>query len=469
MALNPPITQTGVPLKVDQEFFILHRNEMEGDFKIENRGKFKAKGRVFLTTCRIVFVNQNYQKDSFKSFDIPLAYLSAEKFEQPLFGNNYFEGIVDPLYNLLPGRTKFKLWFQAGGCDRFLKIVVGLLAHIRRYRNQGQRVPDARVLENFARKQCQIIIDPNDPSIIYVQQPTFNQQSYGNTSGGIPQNQIQVSPIGVPINGNQQQQQQQFQMNANYQQPLQGFQQFQQIPQQKIPQQQIPYQQIPQYQIQILQYQRPQQQIPQYQIPQQQMTLQQMSQQQKPQQQMPIYQTPQQIPQYQMPQQQIPQQQVPQQNIQNGLQIGIPINYNYGYQEQPRSNQNQCQTQQPFQCNTQIPNPQVQKSSEWDNQKLDQRINPQIQANELENQQSKESQDQPQKQVIQNQVSEISQNQNQLQPSQVQDPQKQSPTQNNDSTQQDELESDQVRNQPNTDYYFGLWGPQLQSKQNEIL
>ncbi|CAD8127608.1 unnamed protein product [Paramecium sonneborni] len=385
MALNPPITQTGVPLRVDQEFFILYRNEMEGEFKIENIGKFSARGKVYVTTCRIVFVSDKFQKDSFKSFDIPLAYLSAEKFQQPIFGSNYLEGNVDPLYNLLPGKTHFKLWFKAGGCDKFLKILVSVLTQIRRQRSSGQRVPDARMMENFARSQSQAYIDPNDPSIIYVQQPHLNQQSYGNTTWGIPQNPTQVSPIGGPNYGMPQQQYQQSPINTQYQQPPQNNQQFSQMPQQ---------------------------------------------------------------------------------NVQNGPQMGIPVNYNNGYQEYPQLNNNQPQPQiqQPNQNNNQVPNPYVHQ-----NQTYNQPINPYLQANQQQQyQQPQQTYEQPQQQAYQNQVP-LNQNLQYPPPQQDQNPYVQVPAQNNDQVPQNQQQPDQVRNQPNTAYYFGFWGPQLQSNQNAVL
>ena len=34
MALNPPISPVGVPLRVDQEYFVLYRNDMECEVKI---------------------------------------------------------------------------------------------------------------------------------------------------------------------------------------------------------------------------------------------------------------------------------------------------------------------------------------------------------------------------------------------------------------------------------------------------
>ncbi len=40
----------------------------------------------------MVFVNKDFAKNDFKSFDIPLLSLNNEKFEQPIFGSNYLSG-----------------------------------------------------------------------------------------------------------------------------------------------------------------------------------------------------------------------------------------------------------------------------------------------------------------------------------------------------------------------------------------
>lgn len=68
----------------------------------------------------MVFVDYNFQKKEFKSFDIPLLNIYKESFEQPIFGSNYLQGMVRPLYQHLPGDTRFKLWFKSGGCATFL-------------------------------------------------------------------------------------------------------------------------------------------------------------------------------------------------------------------------------------------------------------------------------------------------------------------------------------------------------------
>lgn len=62
---------------------------MNGD---KNFGKKSGKGYMYMTSCRIVFVNKDHQKSAFKAFDIPLSNLRKESFEQPVFGSNYLAG-----------------------------------------------------------------------------------------------------------------------------------------------------------------------------------------------------------------------------------------------------------------------------------------------------------------------------------------------------------------------------------------
>jgi len=48
MALNPPISLEGLPLRVEGEFLILKRKDIEVEFKIKNMGKKTGKGYVIL-------------------------------------------------------------------------------------------------------------------------------------------------------------------------------------------------------------------------------------------------------------------------------------------------------------------------------------------------------------------------------------------------------------------------------------
>jgi len=75
MALNPPISLTGLPLRVDGEYLLLERKDIEVEFKIPEWGKKTSKGKLYLTSARMVFVSSKFQNAEFKAFDIPLKYL----------------------------------------------------------------------------------------------------------------------------------------------------------------------------------------------------------------------------------------------------------------------------------------------------------------------------------------------------------------------------------------------------------
>mmetsp|Transcript_15339 Transcript_15339/g.23620 ORF Transcript_15339/g.23620 Transcript_15339/m.23620 type:complete len:153 (+) Transcript_15339:17-475(+) len=123
MALNPPLNDMGDPLRVQGEVYILSRKGVDFQVNIEGMGKLKGKGRCILTTSRIILIKKHYEEgDAFKSFDLPLALMFDESFEQPIFGANYIKGTCKPLQpDSLPNDVKFKVWFMEGGCGRFLK------------------------------------------------------------------------------------------------------------------------------------------------------------------------------------------------------------------------------------------------------------------------------------------------------------------------------------------------------------
>lgn len=80
MALNPPLNASGDPLRVQGEHFILNRTGVEFHIMIKEIGKLKGKGRMILTSNRIVCVNENSDAN-FKAFDLPLALMFKESFE----------------------------------------------------------------------------------------------------------------------------------------------------------------------------------------------------------------------------------------------------------------------------------------------------------------------------------------------------------------------------------------------------
>jgi len=115
MALNPPLGQGMVPFRVEGEHFCLQRDGVEFELKIQGMGTLKGAGKVVVTTMRLILINP-LGKPTFKAFDLPLALTHHEKFNQPIFGSNYWYGICRPLNNSLPGDIEFKIWFTEGGC-----------------------------------------------------------------------------------------------------------------------------------------------------------------------------------------------------------------------------------------------------------------------------------------------------------------------------------------------------------------
>jgi len=170
MALNPPLTQNGDPCRVEGEFFIMKRDGIEFEMKVENGNKYTAKGFCLLTTSRVVCVNKD-KSSLFKCFDLPISYISKETFEQPIFGSNYIGGVCNPLFNLLPGNIKFKIWFTQGGCGTFVPAFFDVISKVKKSKNN--RIDDKymnKFSEGFANNAY---IDKSDPSVIYYEQPSI--------------------------------------------------------------------------------------------------------------------------------------------------------------------------------------------------------------------------------------------------------------------------------------------------------
>ena len=81
--------------------------------------KGNKKGRIYLTSHRVVFVNKN-SNDLFQSFSIPFNCMRNLDIEQPVFGANYIKGEVRAeQYGRWEGVAKFKIWFNNGGAIEF--------------------------------------------------------------------------------------------------------------------------------------------------------------------------------------------------------------------------------------------------------------------------------------------------------------------------------------------------------------
>lgn len=192
MALNPPLSADGIPLRVPGEYFVLSRTDMEFEIKISGLGTLTGKGNLILTTARMVLLN--YQKSpKWRAFDIPLALMSKDTFEQPIFGANYICGEVLPLLGLLPGPATYKAWFMSGGCTKFLRcyhyVVDKLRAAMRSHTYASHFLP--QFSSGSIQAQFTAFADANDPTVLFVDQPPVthephHMEQYMTSSMGVP-------------------------------------------------------------------------------------------------------------------------------------------------------------------------------------------------------------------------------------------------------------------------------------------
>lgn len=174
MALNSGLTPDGIPLRVEGETFLMERDFCEAEINIPTLQQIKAKGKIFITTARMVFVNARHQVESFKAYDVPHACIINEKFTQPVFGSNYYTGEVRPLNGLLPGSSNFKLWFSKGNYNKFLKVLGSILEDVRKF---GSPSPGFMAsINDGSFFKFKVFFDQEDPSIVYA----LNPCSYNN-------------------------------------------------------------------------------------------------------------------------------------------------------------------------------------------------------------------------------------------------------------------------------------------------
>lgn len=179
MALNSPISPAGIPFRLNDEFILLERPGMDIEVKIPGKSTISGRGKVYLTTSRMVFVHDKFMTDKFKSFDMPIAFLVKPKFEQPVFGANYLTFVVKPISYTLPQDATVKLWFSKGGCERFLKIYEHVSKQV--YEQKRAQRMNNNLYNNWATGFFQnnnAFIDPSDPTVIVTEQPpVFNPQN----------------------------------------------------------------------------------------------------------------------------------------------------------------------------------------------------------------------------------------------------------------------------------------------------
>lgn len=198
MALNPQLFSNGWPVPFNGELFVLARDGVEFEVdKIPGCGKVKAKGTIYLSNVRMVFVASK-PVGNFYAFDMPLLHVHDEKFNQPVFHCNNISGLVEPVVpenenRALYSTHSFKILFKEGGCGTFVPLFFNLINAVRQYNQQSAPVSEPR-LDPLRAAQTPVdqmmrhaYVDPNDPTKIFLQQPTpesnLRRRTYQSQAG----------------------------------------------------------------------------------------------------------------------------------------------------------------------------------------------------------------------------------------------------------------------------------------------
>ncbi|ESO93287.1 hypothetical protein LOTGIDRAFT_216116 [Lottia gigantea] len=121
MSLNTAHAQNnGVVIYAGERILIFY-NAIEMTFEGPNIPHFKGKkkGRIYLTTHRMIFTSTE-GKDALQSFSFPFLNLREVELEQPIFGANYIKGrIIAEQGGNWNGEANFKMHFNHGGAIEF--------------------------------------------------------------------------------------------------------------------------------------------------------------------------------------------------------------------------------------------------------------------------------------------------------------------------------------------------------------
>jgi len=171
---NPALIAPGQsPVPMNGEMFVLSRDGISFSAK-SGRTKFDGRGDLYLSTLRLVFVSKG--NGGMQGFDLPLATLVNESFNQPIFGANNLTGNSPPLEGTaLEEDIKWCISFNNGGVGTFLPLFFRLVTEMRQRMSQPQAAgstPGGGVLSVADAQQIlhAAYIDPNDPSKLYVSQ-----------------------------------------------------------------------------------------------------------------------------------------------------------------------------------------------------------------------------------------------------------------------------------------------------------
>eukprot|EP00163_Fabomonas_tropica_P001949 TRINITY_DN1144_c0_g1_i1.p1 TRINITY_DN1144_c0_g1~~TRINITY_DN1144_c0_g1_i1.p1 ORF type:complete len:326 (+),score=37.17 TRINITY_DN1144_c0_g1_i1:291-1268(+) len=196
MSVNPALSAPGgEPRPYDGETFVL--SEPNITFQVESGGGYPgaggtyyAKGNLFLSAQRVVFVNRD-PNSNFKAFNLPLHAMSKEKLSKGgMISNAKITGKIAPQTNGgLSGMGTFKMVFKGSGAEQFMSHMRGFLEQARSQAPEQRRAAAER---QQMQHQNQIAAQtggpaygayPNYPAP-YSQGPPSAAGGYGGPYGG---------------------------------------------------------------------------------------------------------------------------------------------------------------------------------------------------------------------------------------------------------------------------------------------
>ncbi|KAL6748548.1 hypothetical protein V8C86DRAFT_2874636, partial [Haematococcus lacustris] len=149
-------------------------------------GKWSARGSLFLSNVRLVFIADKADPSGLVGYDLPLVYLRNDKLNQPIFGCNNLAGQVWPAEpgggpaGQLPPQD-FVLYFKEGGIGTFYPLFYTLASRakqaLERAQQQQYRGPvDANPAGYTEELIAKAFVDPNDPTVVFLSQPADDSQ-----------------------------------------------------------------------------------------------------------------------------------------------------------------------------------------------------------------------------------------------------------------------------------------------------
>ena len=206
MSINPLLNEQGTePLRLDNEYFILKRNDIYYKLTSEDNGKHEGEGILFLTSNRLVIIPTKHNS-AFKSLQIPLKIIYDETFKQPFFGKNYLFAKCQQIFASPFGNFSIQIWFRNSHAGTIINALFTLLDSLRHNNNKkhDDNIINSLKENNFTKY---FAIDPDDPSDIYQIQPisvNIPKQNYQSVIVDHPPAMVINSDINQQIQNEQQ-------------------------------------------------------------------------------------------------------------------------------------------------------------------------------------------------------------------------------------------------------------------------